>query len=71
MTISLTAMTTWTKAKAERRGWLTSLLDGLCLWIERDRQRSDLLELNDHLLKDIGISRADAQREGAKHFWER
>ncbi|MET0013388.1 MAG: DUF1127 domain-containing protein [Sedimenticola sp.] len=33
------------------------------LW-QRQRQRRQLMILEDHLLKDIGISRADAVREG-------
>jgi uncharacterized protein YjiS (DUF1127 family) len=30
-----------------------------------------LSELDDHLLKDIGLSRQEAVREGAKWFWQR
>ena len=43
----------------------------LFLWLERYRQRRALLALSadDALLKDIGISRADAVREAAKPFW--
>ncbi len=36
---------------------------------QRQRQRSRLLELDDRLLKDIGISRVDAMGEGGKPFW--
>jgi uncharacterized protein YjiS (DUF1127 family) len=28
-----------------------------------------LLELNDHMLKDIGINRCEAMLEGRKPFW--
>ena len=35
-------------------------------WLERSRQRRTLREVSDHLLKDIGISRSDADREGAQ-----
>ncbi|MFQ5936329.1 MAG: DUF1127 domain-containing protein [Acidiferrobacterales bacterium] len=38
-------------------------------WHERARQRQALLALDDRLLKDIGISRADAEIEGNKPFW--
>lgn len=38
-------------------------------WLERHRQRRALLELGDHLLKDIGLSRSEAEREGRKPFW--
>ena len=38
-------------------------------WVERHRQRRDLLALPEHLLKDIGISSSDAWQEGTKPFW--
>ncbi len=50
--------------------WLVPLR----VWIERSRQRRtlrELGELNDALLKDIGVSRSEALREGTKHFWQR
>ncbi len=39
------------------------------MWGVRARERRALLALDDHLLKDIGLSRADAVREGSKPFW--
>ncbi|MFO1067552.1 MAG: DUF1127 domain-containing protein [Geminicoccaceae bacterium] len=48
---------------------LVAAVERLNGWIERYRQRRTLLELNDHLLKDIGVSRVDAEREGYKPFW--
>jgi len=39
-------------------------------WFERHRQRRSLLELNEHMLHDIGRSRADVESEVSKHFWE-
>ena len=44
------------------------------LWIARSRQRRHLAELaqwDDHLLKDIGVSREAALREAAKPLWRR
>ena len=38
-------------------------------WQIRSRQRTALRRLNDHMLKDIGVTRADAWREAAKPFW--
>jgi len=42
-------------------------------WIARSRQRRALREIaertDDYLLKDIGVSRAEAFREADKPFW--
>jgi uncharacterized protein YjiS (DUF1127 family) len=37
--------------------------------IDRQRQRRALLELDDHLLNDIGVSRGEAIAEGRKPSW--
>jgi uncharacterized protein YjiS (DUF1127 family) len=37
---------------------------------ERQRQRQALLKLDDRMLSDIGVSRADVEREGSKPFWK-
>jgi len=39
--------------------------------LERWRQRRALEDLDDHLLKDIGISRAEALTEAGRSFWDR
>jgi uncharacterized protein YjiS (DUF1127 family) len=39
-------------------------------WIERMRQRQALASLNDHELRDIGITRVEAAREAGKPFWK-
>ena len=38
-------------------------------WIERTRQRRALASLDDAMLRDIGITRADVARECEKPFW--
>ncbi len=38
-------------------------------WYERSRQRKRLAELDEFLLRDIGISKREAEREIAKPFW--
>jgi uncharacterized protein YjiS (DUF1127 family) len=38
-------------------------------WRRRARSRRELLALDDHMLKDIGITRVGAQYEAAKSFW--
>lgn len=55
------------KAASSVRPW--GALMTLLTWLERRRERRALLELNDHMLKDIGVSRADAWAEGSKPFW--
>ncbi|MFH6785160.1 MULTISPECIES: DUF1127 domain-containing protein [Methylobacterium] len=47
----------------------TSLLERLELWAERRRERRALLRCPDALLRDVGLSRADAVREAGKPFW--
>jgi uncharacterized protein YjiS (DUF1127 family) len=41
----------------------------ILLWINRYRQRKLLSSLEEHALKDIGISRVDALKESNKPFW--
>ena len=39
-------------------------------WHQVARQRRELKDLSDEILKDIGISRSDADFEGNRHFWD-
>jgi uncharacterized protein YjiS (DUF1127 family) len=43
--------------------------EGGLIWLERARQRRQLAELSDHMLRDIGLTRADAWAESEKLFW--
>ena len=52
-------------ARAAKTIW--RVLDNL---LERRRSRLALLEMTDEQLKDIGISRRDADREGRRSFWD-
>ncbi len=52
------------------RGLVERIAETLLLWHERARQRRRLLQLDDRMLKDIGVSRADAVREASKPFWQ-
>jgi uncharacterized protein YjiS (DUF1127 family) len=49
---------------------LRSAASQLDLMMQRRRGRLALMEMTDEQLKDIGISRCDAHREGIKAFWE-
>jgi uncharacterized protein YjiS (DUF1127 family) len=46
-------------------------LHTIAVWIDRAGQRRTLQELEDHLLADIGKTRAEAVAESRKRFWER
>jgi uncharacterized protein YjiS (DUF1127 family) len=41
----------------------------LVIWQERAEQRHALRALNEHMLKDIGVTHADAYKEAQKPFW--
>lgn len=40
------------------------------VWYERHRQRRRLTELDDFMLRDIGVDRATAGQEARKPFWQ-
>ncbi len=43
----------------------------LSTWASRVEERRQLGLLNDHLLKDIGVTRAEVSVEIGKYFWQR
>lgn len=51
-------------------GWVDRFsVRSVALFMARQRQRRALLKLNEQMLKDIGISRGEAEAEAAKPFW--
>ena len=52
------------------RNIITHLILKLLRWLELIEQRRRLLQLDDRMLKDIGVSRADAERESQRSFWD-
>jgi uncharacterized protein YjiS (DUF1127 family) len=44
-------------------------IDLLLTWHERSRERRHLRSLSTHMLRDIGLSRADVEGEAGKPFW--
>jgi len=56
-------------AFAKVRRLVSKALNKLVIWQERAEQRHILSELNDRMLKDIGVSTSDAYREARKPFW--
>jgi len=39
--------------------------------LDRARERRAMLDLDGHVLKDIGLSASDVEREASKPFWRR
>jgi uncharacterized protein YjiS (DUF1127 family) len=44
--------------------------DLVLAWQERAQQRRQLETLSDHMLRDIGLTRADVLAESTKRFWQ-
>jgi uncharacterized protein YjiS (DUF1127 family) len=49
---------------------LASIADAFSAWQERASQRRTLARLDDRLLRDMGLSRADVEHEVSKPFWQ-
>jgi uncharacterized protein YjiS (DUF1127 family) len=56
-------------ARKNGAGIVTRLFDQLLSWHERARQRRHLGQLDDRLLRDIGLSRAEVDHEMSRPFW--
>jgi uncharacterized protein YjiS (DUF1127 family) len=48
---------------------LDRVIEAPIAWLERMRERRQLAGLNDDMLKDIGVSRADVEHVVEKPFW--
>jgi uncharacterized protein YjiS (DUF1127 family) len=48
---------------------IESVVDGLLTWQRRHKDRMHLLSLDDRMLRDIGVTLADVDREASKPFW--
>jgi uncharacterized protein YjiS (DUF1127 family) len=59
-----------TRAAALAAGWIHSALDRVARWVDTARSRQTLDDLDEHMLRDIGITRDEAQREARKFFWQ-
>lgn len=57
------------RAYGKVRRFVFKCLQSIVIWQERAEQRHALGELNEHMLKDIGVSHADAYKEARKPFW--
>jgi uncharacterized protein YjiS (DUF1127 family) len=48
---------------------VVNLFTVVATWQERAHQRRQLLDLDDRLLADVGLDRAEAAAAGARPFW--
>ena len=55
---------------AHWRVWTIAVIATVALWLERGRSRRVLATLDDHRLRDIGVTREEARLESAKPFWQ-
>ncbi len=62
-------MAWWVLRTDHWRAWTMAAISIVALWLERGRSRRVLATLDDHQLRDIGVSRDDARLESAKPFW--
>jgi uncharacterized protein YjiS (DUF1127 family) len=53
-----------------RRPLFATFVDIVLTWQMRSRQRRELRGLDDAILRDVGISRAQANYDGNKPFWK-
>jgi uncharacterized protein YjiS (DUF1127 family) len=56
--------------RAARPGLLSRFVARLSLSLATRRHRRALLKLEPHLLRDIGLTDAEARREAARPFWD-
>jgi uncharacterized protein YjiS (DUF1127 family) len=49
---------------------ISETFQAISAMLEKRRSRLALLSMTDDQLKDIGLSRADAEREGLRNPWE-
>ena len=49
---------------------VTAAFDLVLVWHQRSVERHRLKSLNDHMLRDIGISRFEVEAECRKPFWK-
>lgn len=60
--------------RIERASYFWKQRNFFSVWRERSRQRRELRKIaaypSGHLLRDMGVTRAEALAEARKHFWQ-
>jgi uncharacterized protein YjiS (DUF1127 family) len=68
-----TRMTAGTRPFVSRSGFgmtmIGKLFDAALEWRARSRERRTLIGLGDRMLRDLGLTRADVDRQAMKPFW--
>jgi uncharacterized protein YjiS (DUF1127 family) len=66
----LPSWSTWARIGARKlTGDLRRVLEAPLAWQERAQARRNLARLDDRMLRDIGVARADVWQELDKPFW--
>lgn len=60
-----------TTPRADLLDLVGDLVELVLVWLQRSRERRQLGSFGDHMLKDLGVSRADIDHEVSKPFWRR
>jgi uncharacterized protein YjiS (DUF1127 family) len=68
-TMSVHSVTTMPRPLPRPSSVLGRVVGKLLVWQARSRERLALGQMDDHMLKDIGLNRADVSREADKPFW--
>jgi uncharacterized protein YjiS (DUF1127 family) len=70
---SVSPLPTWTHilrmTRRRSAADVVRVVETFDLWMARVQQRRDLLALNDRMLRDVGVNRAEASAEAEKPFW--
>ncbi|GGF69399.1 hypothetical protein GCM10011332_24440 [Terasakiella brassicae] len=59
------------KVQARLGTTLKTVHKTLFVWLHRHKSRKSLAYLSDHMLKDVGLTKAQVEAEIAKPFWVR
>jgi uncharacterized protein YjiS (DUF1127 family) len=57
------------QAGTRTSAWLAGVVTAMLDWQRRAHERHALMSLDQRMLRDIGVSFADADREARKPFW--
>ncbi len=70
VSLDCTEVRTHCEEQGKPAGHLRRLMARLRRWQQLRHERQQLWRLSDAMLKDIGLSRADVEREASRPFWD-